>query len=183
MCLGFFPFFICHAGNRKVVSQKCAPEPRIHQQLSKSLDIKFPRWRLPKPSKKLLDFYDPYKKCYLPNFVWGDYDGNGKKDYALKIITDTPSEMIYHIACLDRGETYEIFILSTKRPYKFPDGHIEYWSQLLWPHQKGESIDCYDCEISPIRLKTDAVELVYPEKAAVMYIFEKGTFKEIVTGD
>jgi hypothetical protein len=138
------------------------------------LDTQYASWSLVDNSwvlnEPVLKGYLDTSKCY-PNLVWGDFDGDSLQDYAALTNWKTHSgvEGRSVLAFLRRGNTYEQHML---RPC----------GEYIWLLPKGSS--CYDYDKEDyFQLKHDAITCVIIEKAAIGFIFEDGSFSEIIIAD
>ncbi len=65
---------------------------------------------------QIADWFREYKFAYRPNMLTADFDGDGKKDYAMRIHSAGKD---ITLALLDRGSRYESHVLSTDTPDPF----------------------------------------------------------------
>jgi hypothetical protein len=109
-------------------------------------------------------------ECY-PNLVWGDFDGDGRIDYAAYVQYNSESQgrITGIVALLKRGQSYE--------PHLLQGG-----SDFIWLAKKGSRR--YDFETGKyFILGNDAIDDIFIEKAAATFVFQNGRFKEITTSD
>lgn len=148
--------------------------PQPPKEIRVILEAKYPGWKFARVSAHACQAYPFYRFNIFPDFLWGDFDGDGRPDYALQIEHPRPSgsERVV-LAFLQRRAGFRAYVLETGAPS--PDAY-------LWPHRRGEK----DFDFSRNREFTysnDAVGVVYGEVAGVSYVFEHGSFRKIVSSD
>ncbi len=69
------------------------------------LDKELPGWKFYKVDEAY-DYSKDMNVPFRPNFIWGDFDGDGERDYAVQItrVTSSNAERIV-IAFLQRGKS------------------------------------------------------------------------------
>lgn len=141
------------------------------------LDKKYPGWKLPKVREDIRQYFK--KSDAELNLVQGDFDGNGRQDYALQIEYGVEFDSggrahpkIHFVALIQRAGKFKLHIVDAD------GGGRDFIA--IW--KKGEQGYSYETQ-SRFIFANDAVEAVFFEKAAVSYVFEKGKFRAIVTGD
>ena len=113
-------------------------------------------------------------KPLFPNLIFGDFDGDGSRDYAVKIAyTEKAARVQRIIVFLHRGKDFLPHVLDTA-----PENSITY----LWLAAKGTNGFDHESEKEFV-YQNDAVTLVFDEKAAVSYIYEGGKFRSVITAD
>ncbi len=135
------------------------------------LDRDYPGWQFAEVAKEIYEFFKMEKVEFDPNFIMGDFDGNGKRDYAIQIVHGGKRIVL---AFLKKGNFFKKYVLETS-PEPNPDIY-------LWLLKKGEKDYDYEAE-KEFFYPTDAIGVIYFEKAGVSYIFKKGKFQMIVTSD
>jgi hypothetical protein len=132
---------------------------------------------IPSPSRWDNYWFIQYKKdSSLVNYVSGDFNCDRKKDHAL-ILTENGTIAVYAFLAGETG-----FKKERLETYGSDNGElIDIGLELLKPG-KYEHLDG-DNQPPPANIKCAAIQLVYFEKAAVTYYWEKGKFKSIQTGD
>jgi hypothetical protein len=140
------------------------------------LDKKYLGWKFPEVNDEIRQFLK--KSDEELNLVQGDFDGNGWQDYALKIAHGIEYDnggraypKTHFIALLQKAGKYKLHIVDT-------DGGGDFLA--VW--KKGDRGYSYETQKHFI-FANDAVEAIIFEKAGVSYVFEKGKFRAIVTGD
>lgn len=112
-----------------------------------------------------------------PNLVWGDFNGDGKRDYAVFVERKTASgeKERFLVAFLRCGTSFQMHLLE-RAVYPAQIG------DYIWLARKGSRYYDYDRE-RYFRLEHDGIQAVVIEKAAVTYIFQNGRFQGIITAD
>jgi hypothetical protein len=141
--------------------------PRDVRQL---LNQKFPGWHFATIIDSLKAEISPDSS---PEWVEGDYDGDGQTDYAVQIVRPGPrdSQQVV-LAFLHRGKGYE---LRTLKSFGIQQ------ASFLRTSPKGQEtmdIDNGTKIINP----SDAIDLLYGQEAGETFIYEKGQFRLIASG-
>ncbi len=113
---------------------------------------------------------------YSPNFIKGDWNGDGKIDYAVLIeqgkLENSQSEVI--------GERrFTVAFVRTQKSFKYFQFDGGDYIELM---KKGSKDYNYETDKN-FRYKTDAIFDGIWEKAGVSYVWERGKFIEIITSD
>lgn len=142
------------------------------------LDKRFSGWQFPKVDEGIHSYFrENVSADTRPEFISGDFDGNGQSDYAV---------MIEHGVALGEDgnpvghNTYVVAFLKNGNKLKFymVDDGDEYIALV----KKGEKGYDYETDKNFI-YKNDAIFSGYFEKAGVSHIYEKGKFRGITTSD
>ncbi len=148
----------------------------LPNECQKILNKNFRGWKLAKIQKEIVKYHRRNNFPYAPNLVKGDWNGDGKIDYAVLIeqgkLENSRGEVI--------GEhRFTVVFVRTQKSFKsflFNGGD---YIELM----KKDSKD-YNYETDKnFRYKTDAIFDGIWEKAGVSYVWKKGKFVEIVTSD
>jgi hypothetical protein len=109
-----------------------------------------------------------------PEWIEGDYDGDGTVDYAVQIVIPGPPEgQQLVLVLLRKGDGYELHTLKS-----FPIQQASY----LRTSPKGE--ETMDVEKATRFVNaTDTVNLLHGEDAGEAFIYENGRFRAVVAGD
>jgi hypothetical protein len=107
-------------------------------------------------------------ECH-PNLVCGDFDGDGRLDYAAYVQASAGENKRMILAFLRRGESYRQYLLGRGSDY-------------IWLVRRGARQYDYDTG-KHFRQKHDAIIDVTIEKGAITYVYENGGFREIITSD
>lgn len=142
------------------------------------LDRKFPGWKFAEVSQEIHQFFESEMKGESPHLISGDFDGNGKPDYAV---------LIWHGHYLnDKGvpvghKSFLVVFMEKRRGYQM---HVikDPAGEYLCLARKGT--EDYDYEQQKeIRYVNDAIMTGIFEKAGSSYVFEKGRFRSFVSSD
>ncbi len=142
------------------------------------LDKRFSGWRFPKVDEGIHRYLrENISADTRPEFISGDFDGNGQLDYAV---------IIEHGVALNedgnpvRPNGYVVAFLKNGDKLKFymVDDGGEYITLM----KKGEKDYDYGTDKNFI-YKNDAIFSGYFEKGGSSYIYEKGKFRGITTSD
>jgi len=142
------------------------------------LDKRFSGWRFPKVDEGIHRYLrENISADIRPEFISGDFDGNGQLDYAVIIEHGVAlgedgnpvGHNIYVVAFLKNGNKLKFYMLR--------DG-----GEFIALIKKGEKGYDYATDKNFI-YKNDAIFSGYFEKGGSSYIYEKGKFRGITTSD
>lgn len=167
----FILFFLF--ANFAVVQAQSASLP---SGCKKILNKNFRGWKFATIQKEVSDYHRKKKFPFSPNFIKGDWNGDGKMDYAVLIeqgkLKNSAGEVIENrrltIAFVRTGNIFKYF--------QFDGGDF---IQLM---KKGSKDYDYNTD-KDFRYQTDAIFDGIWEKAGVSYVWKNGKFTEIVTSD
>jgi hypothetical protein len=145
--------------------------PVIPEGIRECLDKNYPGWQLDPVSEEIKQFFIRRGFKFLPNWVTGDFDGNGRVDYGMKIVA---RGKFYIIECLSKKDGLENHLLVSGRG---PAPEV-----YLALYKKGDQAFDFEKEQS-FTLMKDSLEVGYFGKASVVYIYDNGKFREIFTSD
>ncbi len=155
-------------------------DPKIPQKAKEALDKRFPGWRWsPVLPPDTVRYVDSTKRIpiviKLNNVIKGDFDVDGKEDYAVKIIgPDSSKNDELVVALLSESEermSAVIVLVSSVSPETY-----------LALGVRGVSVEDLITSEKVI-YPNDVIVYGYFEKAATAYIYEKGKFREITIAD
>lgn len=158
---------------------QAAPPRELPVAVRRQLDERFPGWRFPQIGDEIRE---ATKEWVAPDtdldLIRGDFDGNAEPDYALLVdhgeIRDDAGVAIGRevsvVAFLKKGDGYEYHLVD-------PDA-----GDYLLLIRKGDGRYDYEAQKSFV-FPLDAIDSVTFEKAATSYVYEKGKFRAILTGD
>jgi hypothetical protein len=154
---------------------------QLPEVISSTLSEKFPGWRLSKVSGGVQQFFGERLPGARPNLIKGDFDGDGRTDYAVLIEHSNFdkagvafSHVVETLAFLKRGAGYGLFILQGPAPT-----NLEMYLNLA---KKGESGRVFQTG-RKFRYPNDSISVSYFEKAGGTYIFRKGKFRYVTESD
>jgi|SRR6185295_5816426 len=149
---------------------------RLPSSVRLELNRRFPRWKFAEVSPEVRQFFETDMIGKSPNLIDGDFDGNGKRDYAVLITHGKarygkltwPRSLL--IVFLRKSSGYRMHVI------KEPNG------EYLCLARKGEKDFNYD-EQKEITYANDAILTGILEKGGSSYVFEKGRFRSFVSSD
>ena len=147
------------------------PRGPLPPDVRRLLDQRYPGWRF---ATIVASLKAQLPEDVSPEWTAGDYDGDRQADYAVNIVRaeagDTPQVVL---ALLRRGARYDIHALTS-----LPVQDHAYLRTL----PKGEVLT--DVESGDkVTAATDVVEVLYGQEAGEAFIYDKGRFRRIVSGD
>jgi hypothetical protein len=148
---------------------------RTSCRVQKILDTKFSGWKLATPIDGVADYFKTEKITNAPNLTMGDWNGDGKQDYAALIeygkwMSDDKVEhsSFWTIAFIKTAKGY--------RHFKLEGG------DYLQTVKKGKKD--FNAETNKDFVhKTDAIFSGIREKSGTAYIWDKIKFKSVITSD
>jgi hypothetical protein len=147
------------------------PRPPLPPDVRRLLDQRYPGWQFATIAASL--------KAQLPEdasaeWTAGDYDGDRQGDYAVQIVRVEAGDMPQVVlALLRRGARYDIHALKS-----IPVQQNTYVRTL----PKGQVVTDVESG-SKLTAATDVVEVLYGQEAGEAFIYDKGRFRRIVSGD
>lgn len=171
--------------NEQVTNRKAEPTNRrgetfeFPEVVKSELDKRFPGWKFQKEREDILKYLkESVSPDARPEFIKGDFDGNGEQDYAVlfeqgKVQNEQGNDIgadIHLVAFLQKKNKFEV--------REIEDGYGDF----LMLEEKGSSGYNYETDKN-FTFKNDAVFSGIFEKAGVSYIYENDKFREIVTSD
>ena len=165
---------LCHQSTSWAQSypEKLRASPRL------MLNRKFPGWRFAEVGPEVRQFFEQEMSGVSPALISGDFDGNGRLDYAAliqhgKILNEhgkAIGSQYYLVAFLRKGIGYRMFVI------KNPDG------EYLCLAKKGTRDYNYE-EQKEITYANDGIMTGILEKGGSSYVYENGRFRSFVSGD
>jgi len=150
-------------------------ELSLPKEMSAALDRRFPGWDYAPVEDEIRSFLKEEISSFArPDLVCGDFDGEGTPDYAVLISQrqnhpDGGAESTYLVVFLQQGSHFTMHIID-------PDG------AYLCVMPRGEWD--YDFEMQAFfTYANDAILAGIFEKGGTSYVYEKGKFRAITTGD
>ena len=152
-----------------------SPEMSLPPKAFALLNQRFPDWRyahIPDEVRQALKLHNP--AIGRLDMITGDFDGDARADYAALInhgkAEAVPGAGNTLVIFMERKNSYEVHTIE--------DSGGEY---IALSH-KGERAYSYELQ-KEFRFKHDAISACIFEKAATSYIYERGRFRAIITGD
>lgn len=147
------------------------PEPVINY-----INTALTDWSLPSPESWEKYWWDQYKKeKTLVNFISGDFNCDQKIDYAVVLRDKDSTTGAWVLMAKDSSYTRANLEMISKEP-----GFIGIGLELM---QKGKQADLNGDHPKTINAKCEGVTIVFFEKAAHSWYWEKGKWKMIYTAD
>ena len=154
-------------------------KPELPPPARDALYLKFPDWRYADISDEIRQMFKQDRATNIrPDLITGDFDGDGRADYAALILHGTtrveqdlvvgPDFSLVIFMAQDQG--YQLHVIED------PGGE---YIQLI---HKGDGGYDYETQKEFTYLH-DAIDAVVFEKAATSYVYENGGFRAIITGD
>jgi hypothetical protein len=148
-----------------------------------SLDRRYPGWSFATVSQDVTQLFGSYPRLAgaLPHLIKGDFDGDGKADYAVLIVHGK----VLNAAgvAVERGEKLIVFL---RRGRSYKSRRLENEAYIadvyLALARKGEKAYNYETNRT-FTYENDAIDLCYFEKGGTSYIYRKGRFRRVITGD
>lgn len=135
------------------------------------LDRNYPGWEMGAVSNEVDKFFKENNFKFLPVLVSGDFDGDGRNDYGIKINFKGKWHAIVFLA---RGGDYKEYILA--------GGTGPGLDVYLSLYKKGEKGFNFETD-KYFFFKNDAIEVGFFEKASIAYVYKDGGFDKVFTSD
>jgi hypothetical protein len=159
----------------------CAQREELPPDVTLILDTKYPGWRFSQVNDDVRQFFKERFPNAYPNLVKGDFDGNGKTDYAVLIEHtnfDKTGKSFTHVvetlAFLRKGDGYRLYVLEESKP-----ADLELYLNLA---RRGEEGSDFQTE-KKYRYANDSISVSYFEKAGGTYIYDRGKFRYVLESD
>ena len=142
------------------------------------LNRRFPGWKFVEVSREVRQFFEQEMNGASPALISGDFDGDGRIDYAALIrhgkILNGQRQSIgsryYLVAFLRRGRGYRMHVI------KDPDG------EYICLAKKGSRDYNYEAQ-KEITYANDAIMTGIFEKGGSSYVYKAGRFLSFVSSD
>ncbi len=159
--------------------------PALPSAVRASLDQHYPGWKFPTVSPLVTDLFVSWESrpttAGLPHLIEGDFDRDGKRDYAVLIVhgnvfnaAGVPFERREKlIVFLRRGRGYQSRLLSS-----------EGFNSEVYLGQQHRGDVVYDLATDRTFVcEKDAIIFCYFEKGATLHVYRRGKFRQIIVGD
>lgn len=161
-------FLIICFGCLTVSSIRAAPF-NLPKGCKNFLNERFRSWKLADiKTGGIVEYYKRERRFERPNLIRGDFDGDGRTDYAALLENKNNAENMITVVLMRRQNGYKTYILEA--------------ADCLMSVKKGEKDYDHEAQRS-FRYKRDAIFSCFWEKGGSSYIFERGKFRAIVTSD
>jgi hypothetical protein len=155
------------------------PDPgNSRAELRAALDTAYPEgWRFASLDP---DARSELKTGESPEWIGGDFDGDGRSDYAAQLVvwklghTTTMDSAQLIVALLRRRDGFHRDVVSV--------GGGPSFDVYLARIPRGERVADFEGG-SGATLESDAVHQIFAGKASVAHVYEDGHWREILTGD
>lgn len=155
------------------------PIPDVPLAIKAELDKRFPGWRFPKIDPEIGKYLsERNKQDTYPEFISGDFDGNGQMDYAA-LIEDGTALLNEDGVPVEANRELIVFL---KNGSKFKFHTLDEASEYIALIKKGERGYSYETD-KKFTYRNDAIFTGYWEKGGVSLVYEKGKFRSITTSD
>lgn len=134
----------------------------------KVLDTKYRDWRMAEINKEIIDFYKDKQPEESLNSIKGDWNGDGKMDYAVQLQDRKNSEKKIIVVLIKSASGFDSYTLAA--------------ADCIVSVKKGSTGFDHDTNKS-FRYKNDAITSLIWEKSATTYIWENRRFRGILTSD
>jgi len=148
-------------------------------QARDALYLKFPDWRYADISDEVRQlFKEDAAANTRPDLITGDFDGDGRADFAALILHGTTrveqNEVVGPdfslVIFMARDQSYQLHVIEDPG-----GGYLE----LI---HKGDGSYDYEAQ-KEFTFEHDAIDAIIFEKGATSYVYENGCFRAIITGD
>lgn len=149
-------------------------ESQLPNEIKAMLDKKYVGWQFSEVSSDVDTYFKVSQFLFHPYLIWGDFNGDWKKDYAVQItIPSKQAKKRYVIAYIRDVEKFDEYILDYGSVS--PDAY-------LYPFTKGETDYDYETQ-QRFYYPHDSIGVIHFGKSGVSYIFEDGKFRKVVSSD
>lgn len=143
----------------------------IPSEIQDLLNSKYRGWRLAEPSREDRQTCFDKRSGFQPSIVWGDFNGDRQRDYAVEIIH---KQRVILLAFLKQGMTYaEYAINSDPLGGTIPVLAISKKGEKYFDHERNRN------GIYPF----ETVTAMYCESSAISFIFRNGGFAKVFVSD
>lgn len=156
-----------------------APDPGTSRvELSAALDAAYPEgWRF---ASLDADARSELKAGESPEWIGGDFDGDGRSDYAAQLVI----WKLGHTTTMDSAQLVVVLIRQRDgfRREVVSVGGGPSSGVYLSKMPRGTRVESFDLS-SGVTLERDAVQQIFAGQASVAHVYEDGHWREIITGD
>ena len=141
---------------------------KLPQDCKRILVKRFQSWRIAKIESSIIDYFKRDRSFEQPDLIRGDWNGDGKTDYAVLLENEKDPNKKITIALIKSRSSYSAYIL---------DGY-----DCIMSMKKGDKDYNFETR-KTFRYKRDAIFTYHWEKGGDSFVFEKGKFRAILTSD
>jgi hypothetical protein len=154
--------------------QDSTSSDKLLPEVTRILDVNLPGWKWGTTAEFVEHWFKQTHAIPYPKFISGDFNGDGRLDYALKVtVVAAKRSTDVIVAFLASDSTFTYHVLATQ-PSE-PDVYV-----VL--DKKGSRL--YDYETSKyFLLPLDGVGVYFFEKAGETFLFSNGAFRPVITSD
>lgn len=154
---------------------------RLPEAINSTLNRKFPGWKFSEVSGGVRQFFGERFPRARPNLIEGDFDGDGRTDYAVLIEHANFNEggkafthVVERLAFLRRETGYRLYALERSAP-----ANPELYLTLARKGEEGRDFRTG----RKFRYPNDSICVSYFEKAGGTYIYRRGRFRYVIESD
>ena len=139
-----------------------------------SLDSRFPEWQWGRVAQEIKRFHKEMYGVDYPLFIVGDFNGDNKDDYAMKltILSDGGMQDIA-VAFVSSDSTFSYHVLSQRKSS---------YEVYMFLQPRGKQYYDFEADEQSI-FSHDAIGMYVFEKAGGTFIFKNGKFEVVHTSD
>jgi hypothetical protein len=150
---------------------QAGPPSRIEQKLSTT----FRTWHF---ATFAADYGGSVPATGSPTWIRGDFDGDTRTDFAVQVVTTEGHDSVQRvIAFLERGRGY-VGVLADSFPVS-----VTAYLVLARSGEERADLDADPDGRTRVRLRHDAVDIVFAETAALTCLYRSTVFRCITSGD
>ena len=171
---------ITEEGGNAHLSESCANEvktlrkesyAKLPHEIKIILDRDYPGWIFSEGCNPRAPD-DPPNRRHI-HFIWGDFDGNGHKDYAVQIGQKGKWSVL---ALLKRAGKFKVYTLIDD---SYPNEYLELYKK----GEVGSYGSSEDDEQKTFVYSNDSIVVVWGMGGSASYIFKQGSFQELTLTD
>ncbi len=145
-----------------------AQSTKLPREVENTLQKKFESWKMAEVDEAISEYFKRTRPFESPNLINGDWDGDGRTDFAALLQRKTDPEKKIILVVMNKRNGFQNYFL---------EGF-----DCLMSIKKGETE--YDFEAKKnFKHKNDAIFSYIWEKAGTSYVWEKNRFRSILTSD
>lgn len=148
----------------------------------RAIDARFPGWKFAKVDEEIWKFLRHNVSAKArPDLIKGDFDGDGRVDYAAYILHGpSRNQQLIVAALLREQKRFQLYILR-RSPVNMA---VESESFIVYLRLAKKGTEDYDYETNrKFTYPNDSVFVGYFEKAGDSYIYSQGKFRRVITSD